>query len=140
MVRRDLYLAVDGFDHNIKLASDWDLWLKITLHTAIGYIKKPLTASIRKKTIISNRVHQLKEMEQIIHRYENKIKQIDPYAVRSAHAHLAEKYAEYYRQIAKPSQALACDLKALCEQPETRRLRNIFTDLKLTVYNSYHPI
>ncbi|MFT7682557.1 MAG: glycosyltransferase involved in cell wall biosynthesis [Moritella dasanensis] len=28
LVRRDLYLALDGFDHNIKLVSDWDLWLK----------------------------------------------------------------------------------------------------------------
>ncbi|MDX2319662.1 MAG: glycosyltransferase [Moritella sp.] len=135
LVRRDLYLAVDGFDHNIKLASDWDLWLKITLHTAIGYLKKPLAASIRKKRILHNTMLQLKEMEQVIKRYEHKIKKIDPYAVRSAHAQLAERYAEYYRQIAKPNQALAFDFKALCEQPAPRRLRNIFTDIKLAVYN-----
>ncbi|WP_075533569.1 glycosyltransferase family 2 protein [Moritella viscosa] len=134
LVRRDLYLALDGFDHNIKLVSDWDLWLKIALHTAIGCIKKPLAACLRKKTIITNRVKQLKAIEQVIRRYENKIKTIDPYAVRSAHAHLSESYAEYYRQVACPTQALACDIKALCEQPASRRFWNILTDLKLTIH------
>jgi len=42
LVRRDLYLALDGFDHNINLVSDWDLWLKFALHTAIGCIKKTI--------------------------------------------------------------------------------------------------
>jgi len=134
LVRRDLYLALDGFDHNIKLVSDWDLWLKIALHTAIGCIKKPLAACLRKKTIITNRIKQLKAVEQVIRRYENKIKTIDPYAVRAAHAHLSESYAEYYRQVACPTQALACDIKALCEQPAPRRFRNILIDLKLTIH------
>ncbi|WP_255554487.1 glycosyltransferase family 2 protein [Moritella sp. 24] len=136
LVRRDLYLALDGFDHNIKLASDWDLWLKIALHTAVGCIKKPLAACLRKKTIMSHQVKQLKATEQVIKRYENKIKTIDPYAVRSAHAHLSESYAEYYRQVARPAQALACDIKALCEQPASRRFKNILTDLKLSMHMS----
>lgn len=136
LVRRDLYLALDGFDHNIKLVADWDLWLKIALHTAIGCIKKPLTASMRKKTIMSHQIKELKAMEQVIKRYENKIKTIDPYAVHSAHAHLSESYAKYYRQKACPVQALACDIRALCEQPAPRHLRNILTDLKLSIQNT----
>ncbi|QFI37440.1 glycosyltransferase [Moritella marina ATCC 15381] len=134
LVRRDLYLALDGFDHNINLVSDWDLWLKFALHTAIGCIKKPLTASVCKQREISNQEQQLKAMEQVIKRYENKIKVIDPYAVHSAHAHLLASYAKYYRQKSCPTQALACDFKALCEQPTPQRFRNILTDLKLSMH------
>jgi len=133
LVRRDLYLALDGFDHNITLASDWDLWLKMALHSAVGYIKKPLTACSHKKEIMNNQMKQLEATEQVIKRYENRIKIIDPYAVRSAHAHLSESYAEYYRQVARPTQALVCDIKALCEQPAPRHFRNILTDLKLSI-------
>ena len=68
--------------------------------------------------------------------YENKIKTIDPYAVHSAHAHLSESYAKYYRQKSCPVQALACDIRALCEQPAPRHLRNILTDLKLSIQNT----
>ncbi|PKH06233.1 glycosyltransferase family A protein [Moritella sp. Urea-trap-13] len=134
LVRRDLYLALDGFDHNIKLVSDWDLWLKFALHTGIGCIKKPLTASVCKKMLMSNQIKQLKAMEQIIKRYENKIKTIDPYAVHSAHAHLSASYAKYYRQKLCPAQALACDFRALCEQPTQRHFCNILTDLKLSIH------
>lgn len=133
LVRRDLYLALDGFDHNINLVSDWDLWLKFALHTAIGCIKKPLTASVCKKIVVSNQMKQLKAIEQIIKRYENKIKTIDPYAVHSAHAHLLASYAQYYRQKSCPRKALACDFKALCEQPTPQHFRNILADLKLTI-------
>lgn len=134
LVRRDLYLALDGFDHNIKLVSDWDLWLKLALHTAIGCITKPLTACICKKSEMSNQIKQLQAMEKIIKRYEKKIKTIDPYAVHSAHAHLSASYATYYRQKACLTQALAFDFKALLEQPTPEHFRNILTDLKLSIH------
>jgi hypothetical protein len=106
---------------------------KIALHTANGCITKPLTACVCKKSGMSNQIKQLQAMEQIIKRYENKIKTIDPYAVHLAHAHLSASYATYYRQKACPTQALACDFKALCEQPTPYHLRNILTDLKLSI-------
>ncbi len=134
LVRRDLYLALDGFDRDIESASAWDLWLKIALHTDVACIKDPLSAYIRRsKNMTCSRVTRLEAMELIIQRYEQKIKALDPYAVRSAYARLAEGYGAHYREMARPVHALFCDLKAVCEQPEKRRFQNILTDLKLAV-------
>ena len=96
VVRRDLYLSVDGFDHNIKSASDWDLWMKLALKTQIGCIKTPLTAYLmRADSMTGNRVARLKAMESIINRYED---QVTPHAVNAAYARLDEGYGEYHRE------------------------------------------
>lgn len=129
LVRRDQYLSVDGFDHKIKSASDWDLWMKLALKTKIGCVKAPLTAYLmRADSMTGNRVARLEAIENIIKRYEDKI---IPQAVRAAYARLDEGYGEYYRENAKPMKALGSDLKSLLKQPDKRRLRNILTDLKL---------
>lgn len=131
MVKRDLYLEHDGFDHKLSGASDWDLWLKLALHTNVGCITSTLTANqIHIDTENQNPICKLAAMECIIRRYEDKIADINYQSVRTAYARLAEAYGEYHRQMKNPIQALFCDLKAIIGQPDKRRIQNIRDDLK----------
>ena len=129
LVRRDLYLAVEGFDHNIKSASDWDLWMKLALKSQVGCIKAPLTGYLmRADSMTGNRVARLKAMENIITRYQDKV---TPHAVSAAYARLDEGYGEYYRENGKAMKALSADIKSVLKQPEKRRIKNILIDLKM---------
>lgn len=131
MVKRDLYLEYDGFDHKLSTSSDWDLWLKLALHTNVGCITSTLTANqIHLDTMSKNPVGKLAAMECIIRRYEAKITDISYQSVRTAYARLAEAYGEYHREMKNPIQALFCDLKAIIGQPDKRRMQNIRNDLK----------
>lgn len=129
LVRRDLYLSVDGFDHNIKSASDWDLWMKLALKSQVGCIKAPLAGYLmRADSMTCNRVARLKAIENIITRYQE---QITPHAVNAAYARLDEGYGEYYRENGKSLKALNADIKSVLKQPEKRRIKNILMDFKM---------
>jgi glycosyltransferase involved in cell wall biosynthesis len=42
LIRRDLYLKVDGLSEKYFIASDWDFWLRLTSKTDFIYIASPL--------------------------------------------------------------------------------------------------
>nr|WP_092074328.1 glycosyltransferase [Dendrosporobacter quercicolus]NSL49232.1 glycosyltransferase [Dendrosporobacter quercicolus DSM 1736]SDM88743.1 Glycosyltransferase involved in cell wall bisynthesis [Dendrosporobacter quercicolus] len=42
LVRRDALLEVGGFNPHLHFAEDWDLWLRLSLRGAFGYVDTPL--------------------------------------------------------------------------------------------------
>jgi GT2 family glycosyltransferase len=42
VLRRDLLLEVGGFDPAIRYGEDWDLWLRLRMHTTFGFMPLPL--------------------------------------------------------------------------------------------------
>jgi glycosyltransferase involved in cell wall biosynthesis len=43
MLRRDLFLAVGGFDPTLAVCEDYDLWLRLALRVPFGLVRLPLT-------------------------------------------------------------------------------------------------
>lgn len=134
MVDRNVFLAVKGFDTNLKSSSDWDLWLKIALRKDVVCINKTLVYYLmREGAMTKNRTARLNAMKQIIHRYEHKISSLDPTAVRAAYGRLSEAYGEYFREINKPVKAFRSDLDSIMKQPDKRRVKNLLSDVRLMV-------
>lgn len=42
MVKKSLFLAVGGFDESLPTCEDYDLWLKLSAHHQVGFIKQAL--------------------------------------------------------------------------------------------------
>ncbi|EHQ64134.1 hypothetical protein PDENDC454_00975 [Paenibacillus dendritiformis C454] len=40
MFRRDMYEILGGFDENLTLLEDWDLWIRYSLQTEIGFVNE----------------------------------------------------------------------------------------------------
>ncbi|MGK0328124.1 glycosyltransferase family 2 protein [Polaribacter sp.] len=45
VVKKQVLLEYDGFNHNLKFGEDFDLWVRIALNSKIAYINKPLAYS-----------------------------------------------------------------------------------------------
>ena len=44
VVSRQTYEKIGGFDPNLMHTVDWDIWLRISLECALGYVRRPLLA------------------------------------------------------------------------------------------------
>jgi glycosyltransferase involved in cell wall biosynthesis len=42
VVRRDLFLELGGFDEELEVAEDYELWLRLTCRHPVGFIEQPL--------------------------------------------------------------------------------------------------
>ncbi len=43
VMRRALFLALGGFDEELEIAEDYELWLRVTCNYPVGFIDEPLT-------------------------------------------------------------------------------------------------
>lgn len=124
VVRRDVYLAVGGFDTKLNSASDWDLWLKLAAAGYVGYRCARMTAYlIREGSISRNQGKRLAAMEGIIAEHARKVRASQPEAVEKAYARLALGYQEFYTSEGLHFRALRCALQALYRLPTRRNLR-----------------
>jgi glycosyltransferase involved in cell wall biosynthesis len=48
IIKKDLFLKLGGFDHNMKYAEDNDLWLRLSLHTKLCMIREPKLVRLHK--------------------------------------------------------------------------------------------
>ena len=43
MISRDLYHRLGGFREDLKVAEDYEFWLRALCHTDVTYVERPLT-------------------------------------------------------------------------------------------------
>ena len=54
MVRTALAREVGGFDVELSILADWDMWIRLFLHSAPAYVDRPLVAYLRHNSSMSH--------------------------------------------------------------------------------------
>jgi glycosyltransferase involved in cell wall biosynthesis len=120
VVRRDAFLAMEGFDRSLSMSADWDFLMRVLLEGGLSYIDEPL---VRYRVHDSNMSRHVDLMERDMIR-----------AFRKAFAHpnlppqirnrRAEAYGRLYRMLAgsyedvgERRRALQAALKAMRHRP-----------------------
>jgi glycosyltransferase involved in cell wall biosynthesis len=60
LVRREEFLAMGGFDHNLSMSADWDLLLRALLEGGVAYVDEPL---VRYRVHATNMSRDIGSME-----------------------------------------------------------------------------
>jgi glycosyltransferase involved in cell wall biosynthesis len=72
-VRRTRLLAVGGFDESLRIAYDWDCWIRLVLSgSAVGLVDEPLTRyRLREGSLSANRIAALEERVIVLEKVRN---------------------------------------------------------------------
>jgi len=59
LLKRDILLSIDGFDENLEIREDWDLWIRLlAAGYKVGYVAKPMyTYFIRNDSLTKTKRH-----------------------------------------------------------------------------------
>ena len=91
VVRRDLLLSIGGYDEDIFIPNDWDLWLRLAEVAPVVYLPEPLTFYRRAATSISRNLdRQLREQLAILQKAGQRRPELPARLLKRARA------AQYY--------------------------------------------
>lgn len=114
----------NGFDEQLRSASDWDLWLRIARRGHVGYTRTNYADYLmRPGSISGNAKLRLEQMDRIIEKHQLDVAKISLVAVAHAWGRLATGYAELYSAQKQPVRALLAHLKACLLSPSKRVFR-----------------
>lgn len=113
-----------GFDTNIKSASDWDLWLKLSLLGKVGVLDDKLChyTSGRSGAISRDQNRRLLAMKQILAKYTPAVRQY-PSSLLAGYLRWLTGKAEYNRAKHAYLTAMAQELVVFFLQPQWRRIK-----------------
>ena len=97
LVKKDLLLETGGFDQNLRIGEDWDLWLKIYPKTKVKCVDRPLTKRLTSKNSITRTIDfdfERKTHEKILYNFFRNNKEYE-YLKNKAYAMI------YYNQAAR---------------------------------------
>ncbi|WCN08091.1 glycosyltransferase family 2 protein [Marinomonas mediterranea] len=98
VVQTSYLQAVEGFDETLFSASDWDLWLKISLLGDVLVHKKSTTNYlVRSNSISRNAERRIASVERILDRYRGDMETLNPECCAPAYARLYIAKAEAYQ-------------------------------------------
>jgi glycosyltransferase involved in cell wall biosynthesis len=130
VARRDVLLAIDGFDASLPSASDWDLWLRLARRGPVAASGAVLADYLmRPGSISGDRSKRLAALRTIVDRHAPAIGPGSPGAVRAARSRLAVAEAEIARERGERRRAAAAHLRALRLAPSLRVARAAASDL-----------
>jgi glycosyltransferase involved in cell wall biosynthesis len=70
MVRTAVAREVGGFDPQLAILADWDMWIRLFLHSAPAYVDRPLMAYLRHYSSMSHRNDGFSaELERMVGKY-----------------------------------------------------------------------
>ena len=132
VARRDALLAGGGFDPELKSASDWEMWIRLSLDGPVGYSTMiGMDYRMIPGSVTSNRALRIACMERILDRHGRSVEERHGLMPgRAARARLNVARAELARSEGKTLQALGEHLVALARDPNRRVLRATAADLK----------
>lgn len=132
MAKTQALQNVGGFNTELKSASDWDLWLRLSTQGKVAHCGRPYAGYlVRQGSISSNRKLRIDCMREIIDTYAALPEFNQKWAVKAAHAHINEGYGDFYRQMSAPAKALKHDIQSMLLEPSIRRLKHICKDYKM---------
>lgn len=130
VVSKSAFMAVQGFDTSLPSASDWDLWLKLSKISAVGFSR---TCSMfylqRSGSVSSNFDKRFNAINIILQRNHQDIKEKWPQKLRSAKAARAVARHEMLSRQQKHFHAMLASLSALWLRPSKKLLKMAFKDL-----------
>jgi len=134
MAKKSILQLVGGFDETLKSASDWDLWIELSLSGPVGFTHKTgMNYLMRSGSITSNAKLRLDNMYSIISKYESRINRISPIAVARAYGRHAIGCAEHFALNKQYWRALLSHSKALYLAPSKRLAKAIAADIKCLI-------
>jgi len=120
-----------GFDTSLNSASDWDLWLSLSLSGPIGFNNSiMMNYLVRPNSISSNALLRLSALNTIVDRYQHQIRQLDKASINYVKGRLSCAYAEYYQSQRYQVKALKNHCSAFLFTPSIRLARAAATNLK----------
>jgi GT2 family glycosyltransferase len=76
VVKRSLFDDLGGFDARLPYTADWEMWLRVALHSDVGYIAEPL---MHYRVHESNETHRFKGPQELQQTYLAKTIALDRY-------------------------------------------------------------
>lgn len=124
MVRTKVLKAIGAFDHKLKSAEDWDLWMRFCKFGKVGYCREELMEYlVRPGSKTSNRLRRLDHMKIIMNRYKAHVRRHNVWSVLHAEGRLEIGYAEHYAEQGQFLKACWHQMKGFLYNPSKRNLR-----------------
>jgi len=124
LVQKKALIKAGGFDAHLKSASDWELWLKLSLQGPVGVVNLVLThyTSDRLDAISRNHERRLLAMKHILFKYTHSVRQ-HPSSLLAGYLRWITGKAEYNRIQKAYLTAMCQELFVFCFQPHWRRAK-----------------
>jgi len=124
MVQTRVLKLIGGFDHKLKSAEDWDLWMRFCKFGKVGYSREELMEYlVRPGSKTSNRLRRLDHMKIIMNRYKPMVRRNNIWAVIHAQGRLEIGYAEHYAEQGEFLRACWHQLKGFMCNPSRRNFK-----------------
>jgi len=137
MVRRDVVKRVGGFDESLPSAEDWDLWLRLAVHSQVGFTDEAIaTYQVRPGSESSRSDARLTALDIIYDRYAAMAAATDPSAPRIARGRFAAARAQHLRDCSRYASSLVQHLRAFAIHPSRQALRAAASDARQCVLGS----
>ncbi|MBL8670574.1 MAG: glycosyltransferase [Alphaproteobacteria bacterium] len=124
MARRDALQNANGFETQLRIAEDWDLWLRLAEAGPVACINAVRTLYLVRPSSASRALDRRRDSLQIVFdRHAPALLARFPHQVRRARARFADADAEMLVQAGAPIASLAARVKALSLDPSARRAK-----------------
>lgn len=135
VVQRSVFMAVHGFDTGLPSASDWDLWLKISKISAVGFSRECFMYYLQRAgSVSSNYSKRFNAVDTILNRYLPDIQQCCPEYVKAAERAREVARHEMYAGSGHYLQAFQSAMKSFLMQPHARHIKTAVKDLYAAVH------
>jgi glycosyltransferase involved in cell wall biosynthesis len=124
MIKTKTYKLIGGFDHKLKSAEDWDLWLRFSKFGKVAYCNDELMEYlVRPNSETSDRLRRLDQMQVIMKRYRTYVRRHNIWSVFQADGRIEVGYAEHFAEQKQFMRAFWHQLKGLVLNPSIRNLK-----------------
>lgn len=124
MIKTKTYKLIGGFDHKLKSAEDWDLWLRFSKFGKIAFCNEELMEYlVRPGSETSDRLRRLDQMKVIMNRYRNYVRRNNIWSSLQADGRIEVGYAEHYAEQKQYMRAFWHQFKGFVFNPSARNLK-----------------
>lgn len=130
MLKRDIFEKVGGFDPQILINQDHDLWIRVAQVTQVGIVDEPLVLyyDLHKINRISNDFERMKSTSLIFQKkYKDLLKQLTPKEIRKRKSNKFMRYSILEVSNKHFLRALFYNLRAILIAPSSLKVFSLLT-------------
>lgn len=130
IIKKSAFMAVQGFDTSLPSASDWDLWLKISKISNIGFSRDCLMHYLQRHNSVSaNYSRRFTAVDIILNRYLPDIADVWPEKAKTAKASRMIARHEMLSGNREFLKAFCCAVSGFWLKPSRRHIKLALNDL-----------